>query len=435
MPPYDQSRELSRRAHNLIPGGAQVYSKGDDQFPELAPGFIQSGKGARVLDVDGNEFLDWGMGLRSVILGHAYESVLEAVRSHLAMGSNHSRPHPVEVDLAERLTRLIPCAEMVKFGKNGSDATSAAVRLARAYTGRDLIARCEDHPFFSVEDWFIGDTPCGAGVPEAVRRLTLRFPYNDLDGAARLFREHRGRIAGLILEPAACEEPRQGYLAELRRLCASEGALLIFDEMITGFRFAPGGAQARYGVTPDLAAFGKALANGFSVSALAGRRDVMELGGLRHGKERVFLLSTTHGGEIHSLAAALATVKVIASQDVCGHVARIGARLRDGLRALAAEAGVTVRAEGIDSIPYLSFPDARGREWPELRTLFLQETIRRGVLMATLSPSYSHTDGDVDFTLDAARGAFQVLRGAIERGTTAELLVGPAVKPVLRRFN
>ena len=255
--------------------------------------------------------------------------VVQAVQQELCRGANFTRPSPLEVACAKQFLDLIDSAEMVKFCKDGSDATSGAVRLARAYTGRDLIACCADHPFFSVDDWFIGTTPMNAGIPEIVRQLTLTFRYNDLASAEALFQRYPGQIAALILEPARTAEPEDGYLQALQRLCHANGALLILDEMITGFRWHNGGAQKVYGIVPDLSAFGKALANGFSVSALAGRREFMRLGGLDHcDRPRVFLLSTTHGAETHALAAAIATMQVYAREAVIEHLYGQGTRLR-----------------------------------------------------------------------------------------------------------
>src|SRR5262249_936668 len=291
---FSRSREMQSRSHRLIPGGAHTYAKGDDQYPEQAPGFLARGQGCHVWDMDGNEFIEYGMGLRSVTLGHAFAPVLEAVTRQLQCGANFTRPAAIEVECAEWLLGLIEGADMAKFAKNGSDVTTAAVKLARAHTGRDLVAICKDQPFFSTDDWFIGTTAMAAGIPQSIRAMTLSFRYNDLDSVDTLFRRYPGQIAGLVLEPAAAQEPAPGFLEGLRARCDAEGAILIFDEMITGFRWHRGGAQKLYGVVPDLSAFGKAIANGFSVSALVGKRELMELGGIRHEKERVFLLSTTH---------------------------------------------------------------------------------------------------------------------------------------------
>lgn len=428
---------LQERAHHLIPGGCHTYAKGDDQYPVLAPGFIARGLGCRVWDTDGREYIEYGMGNRAVGLGHGYPPVLRAVQRELLRGGNFTRPSPLEVACAEQFLALIDGAEMVKFCKDGSDATSGAVRLARAYTGRDLIACCADHPFFSTDDWFIGTTPVNAGVPEAVRRMTVTFRYNDLASAAALFDRHPGKIAALILEPARTEEPQAGYLHALLRLCHAHGALLILDEMITGFRWHNGGGQKLYGIVPDLSAFGKAFANGFSVSALAGKREFMRLGGLdHHDRPRVFLLSTTHGAETHALAAAIATMEVYQREGVIEHLYRQGTRLEQLAGEVIRRNGLSEFVKIMGSPCCLSYAtlDQEGRPSQAFRTLFLQETIRRGVLMPSLVVSYSHTDHDIDLTVAAIDGALEVYRRALDDGVE-RYLVGRPSQPVYRRYN
>lgn len=430
------SPSLQVRAHQLIPGGCHTYAKGDDQYPVLAPAFIARGAGCRVWAADGRQFIEYGMGNRAVGLGHAYPAVVEAVQRELLRGSNFTRPSPLEVACAESFLDLVDGAEMVKFCSDGSDATSGAIRLARAYTGRDLIACCADHPFFSTDDWFIGTTPMNAGIPEAIRQLTVTFRYNDLAGVEALFEQYPGRIAALILEPARTEDPPAGYLQALQRLCHANGALLILDEMITGFRWHNGGAQKVYGIRPDLATFGKALANGFSVSALAGRRELMRLGGLDHDRPRVFLLSTTHGAETHALAAAIATMEVYRREGVIEHLYRQGARLRQEVEEVVRRHGLTEFIKLLGRPCCLSYatlgPD--GRPSQAFRTLFLQETIRRGVLMPSLVVSYSHGDADIDLTVAAIDGALGVYRRALEEGVERHL-VGRPSQTVYRRYN
>jgi glutamate-1-semialdehyde 2,1-aminomutase len=434
---FRKSDELRARAHRLIPAGCHTYSKGDDQFPQLSPGFLVSGKGSTVIDVDGNEFLDWGMGLRSVILGHAYEPVLATVRETIERGCNFTRPSLFEADLAEILVELIPCAEMVKFAKNGSDVTTAAVKLARAYTGRDVIVRCVDHPFFSVDDWFIGDTVVDAGVPGVTKTLTKHFRYNDLADLERVLEENRGKVACIILEAATTEHPQPGFLEGVRRLADSHSTVLIFDEIICGFRWHPRGAQTYYGVTPDLATFGKAISNGFALAALVGKSELMQLGGLHHDKPRVFLLSTTNGGETHALAAGITTVSILSKGEVTTHIWRIGQQLVDGFNRLARELHIDshARMAGVPCSPYQLFLDGSGKVDLHLRTLYLQEMIRRGVLPPYFAISLAHSEADVERTLDASRAALLVVRQAVEHGTTDGLLIGPAVKPVFRKYN
>ena len=357
------SRELHARALRRIPGGSHTYSKGDDQFPANAPSLIERGEGCWCWDPDGGKWLDFGMGLRAVILGHAYEPVLESVRRELARGSNFTRPAPLEGELAERLSGIVACAEMSKFAKNGSDVTTAATRLARAFTGRDLVAACRANPFYSFDDWWIGRTETNSGVPSLVSDLTLLFDYNRIDTLERIFDEHPGRIACVMLEPVALEPPKDEFLRRTVDLAHKHGALVVFDEMISGFRYHLGGAQAMYDVTPDLATFGKAMGNGFSVAALCGRADVMRLGGLEHDRERVFLLSATHGGETHELAAALTAIDEMQRHDVAGHVARLGRRLKEGVNRAAADAGLggVVECIGYDASPVIVTRDGAGK--------------------------------------------------------------------------
>ncbi len=434
---FAASDALRQRAHAMIPGGAHTYAKGDDQYPALAPGFLRRGYGCRVWDVDGTEYIEYGMGNRAVGLGHCYPSVVEAARRALDFGCNFTRPTPFETDCAEMFLDSIPAAEMVKFCKDGSDATSAAVRLARAYTGRELIAICADHPFFSTDDWFIGTTPVNDGVPKSVRDLTVSFRYDDIADARALFARYGGRIAAVILEPARGEDPAPGYLAALRDLTHRDGALFILDEMITGFRWSRGGGQQVYGIEPDLATFGKAMGNGFSVSALCGKREFMRLGGLEHtDRKRVFLLSTTHGAETHALAATTETMRVYRDEPVIDHLHDIGAALRRGLDDAIAGHGLQshVRLTGRDCCIAYQTLDTEGVASQPFRSLLLQETIRRGVLAPSLVVSYSHQTADIDATVAAFDGALKVYRHALEDGVE-RYLVGRPSQVVYRSYN
>jgi glutamate-1-semialdehyde 2,1-aminomutase len=431
---YAASRELSRRAHQLIPGGAHTYAKGDDQYPEQAPGFIAEGRGCHVRDVDGNEFIEYGMGLRAVTLGHAYEPVVRAAARQMELGNNYTRPAPVEVECAEKLLSMVPGAEQVKFAKDGSTVITAATKLARAYTGRSKVAYCIDHPFFSYNDWFIGGFEMSAGIPPEHRSLVTTFHYNDLDSLRRVFDEHPGEIACILMEPERDRPPEDDFLRRARDLAHDHGALMILDEMITGFRWHNGGAQTLYGVQPDLAGFGKALANGFAVSALTGRREIMQLGGWDHDRDRVFLLSTTHGAENHALAASIATMEVYEREDVIGTLRRRGERLRDGCNAVARELGVQHSFEVTGHPANLVYVtrDQQGRPSQPFRTLFMQEIIRRGILGPSFVISYSHSEADVDRTIEATRGALEVYRRGLEDGVET-VLEGRPVQPVDRR--
>lgn len=433
---FTRSREYQVKSHHLIPGGAHTYAKGDDQYPELAPGFIVRGEGCHVWDVDDNEYIEYGMGLRSVTLGHGYRSVVEAAYRQMQLGVNFVRPSIIEVEAAEHLLTLLGAGEMVKFGKNGSDVTTAAVKLARAHTGRDMIAICAEHPFFSVDDWFIGSTAMAAGIPESTRAATVKFHYNDIASLAALFERYPNQIAGVVMEAETVEPPRDGFLQQVQRLCHRHGALFILDEIITGFRWHVRGAQFVHDIQPDLSTFGKALGNGFSISALVGRRDVMELGGLHHDKERVFLLSTTYGAETSSLAAALEVMRIYEQEPVIEHLHRQGNRLIDGVNDAIAENELEEYFQLAGrpcNLIYVTRDAARERS-QAFRTLFLQETIKRGLLMPSLVVSYAHTDEDIDRTIAGIAGALRVYRQALDGGVE-RFLVGRPVKPVFRTFN
>src|SRR5437868_11709075 len=412
-----ETRTLQRRAHRLIPGGSHTYAKGDDQYPESAPPFIARGEGSRVWDLEGNEYIEYGMGLRSVTLGHAFPPVIAAVKEDLSGGCNFTRPSHREVEAAEDFLGCVSTAEMVKFAKNGSDATTAAVKLARAYTGRDLVAIC-DQAFFSTDDWFIGSTPMSRGVPRAIRDLTVKFRFNDGSSLERLFLEKPGQIACVVLEAETATAPRPGFLAEVRSLCDRFGALMVLDEMITGFRWDLGGAQRTYDVVPDLSTFGKAIANGFPLAAVAGKAEIMDLGGIGHSAERVFLLSTTHGAETHSLVAAIATMRVYQDEPVIATLHARGDRLRSGIESVALRHGVQDHLQVLGRSCNLIYV-TRGLDLAPsqtYRTLFMQELIARGVLAPSFVVSYSHSNDDIDRTIDAIDGAAAVYACALNDG-------------------
>ena len=435
---FSKGRAIQERLHRIVPGASHTYSKGEDQFPALSPPVMARADGAYCWDVDGNRFIDWGMGNRVIILGHNYPAVNEAVKRQIDIGLNFTRPGVLEAETAEYLLALWPWFDMVKFGKNGSDVTTAAVKLARAATGRKYIARCADHPFFSIHDWFIGTTEMSAGIPEEESRYTVGFRYNDVSSVEALFSEYPGQIAGLILEPVKNDEPVDDFLQKLRAIATREGAVLIFDEMISGMKFDIRGAHHRYGVYPDLATFGKAISNGFCFSVLAGKREIMELGGLRHDKARVFLLSQTHSSETTGLAACRATLDECQRVDISTHVWGTGRRLVEGVRQLAADEKVDcfVRAIGFDCNPQILCTRSDGAYWPALHTSFHEEVISHGVLIPWTTITYSHRDGELARTFEALQAGMRKVRNIVERNLPVEqTFTGPAVKPVFRRFN
>jgi glutamate-1-semialdehyde 2,1-aminomutase len=400
------------------------------------PSYIVRGKGSHIWDVDGNEFVEYGNGIRSVGLGHAFEPVVKAVRDQLQFGTNFVRPAKIELDAAEEFLSVIDGAEMVKFAKDGSDAVNGAIKLARAATGRDMVAICANHPFFSVDDWFIGSTPMAGGIPDFIKEKTLKFFYNDLDSAQKLFDQYPGQIACVLLEAEKYEAPNDDFLHKLRDLCHKNGALFILDEMITGFRWHLGGAQKKFDIVPDLSTWGKALANGFSVSALAGKKEFMELGGLHHNKERVFLISTTHGGETHGLAAAIATIKYYKDHDVISVLYEQGRKLEEGINKASADAGTRDQVKVIGPHCCSVFTSSDGDKKPSqpFRTLLIQELMKRGLMMPSTIVTYSHTDEDIQNTIERFYEALLVYKKALDEGVD-KYLIGKSVQPVWRKFN
>jgi len=431
---FDRSNAAQQRLHDLVPGGAHTYARGPDQYPEQMAPVLTRGLGARVWDVDGNCFVEYGMGLRSVTLGHAFPPVVAAVAAAAAAGTSFSRPTALELAAAEDFLTLVPGAEMVKFAKNGSDVTTAAIKLARAATGRDVVALA-DQPFYSVDDWFIGGTAMNAGIPAAVRHQIDHFAYNDLASLEQLFDRHDGQVAAVLMEAAtATAEPAPGYLEAVRALCDRHGTVLVFDEMITGFRWAAGGAQSVYGVTPDLSCWGKAMGNGVAISALAGRRELMELGGLRTTQDRVFLLSTTHGPETTGLAAFRAVAQAYRESDPVAAMQAAGERLAAGVAERAAAAGLAAHVGTVGRPACLVYwtRDREQQASQAYRTVFIAGLLQGGVLGQSFVTSAAHTETDLDLTLAAVEHALVDYRRALEDGVET-VLHGRPVAPALRR--
>lgn len=427
----------SERINHVIPGGAHTYSRGDDQFPSNAPQLLAKGEGAYVWDADGNKFLDYGMALRAVTLGYGYPRVAEAAIKEIRKGNNLTRASLIELEAAETMVGLIDGMDMIKFGKNGSTVTTAAVKLARAFTGKKYIARCLQHPFFSYDDWFIGDTILKRGIPDEFSSLTLNFNFNDMGSAEKLFNDYKDKISCIILEPAATQEPKNDFLHKLKDLCHKNGAVFILDEMITGFRWDLKGAQHYYNIIPDLCTFGKGMANGFSVAALMGKREIMELGSIKTmGAERVFLISTTHGAEMSGMGALVEAIKVYQELDVIKHFWDYGTKLINGINNISKELGMDefFKIEGVPVSPNYVTNNKEKIHSTEFRTLFSQEMIKNNVLMPWIAISFSHHDTELDITLEAVRRSLLVYREAIENGVD-KYLVGPAIKGVFRKYN
>jgi glutamate-1-semialdehyde 2,1-aminomutase/spore coat polysaccharide biosynthesis protein SpsF len=424
-----ESERWWERREGLIPAGTMTLSKGPTQFVNgVAPKYLDRGLGSHVWDVDGNEYIDYPMGLGAVTLGHRHPEVNEAIRGQLEdSGISFTLMHPLEVRLAEKLREVVPCCEMVRFGKNGSDATSAAVRAARAYTGRPMIARCGYHGW---QDWSI-DASYGIrsrGVPAEVQELTVSFRYNDPASLEALFAAHPDRIGGVILEPMTTTLPREGFLERVKEIAHRNGAVLIFDEVITGFRLARGGAQEYFGVIPDLATMGKGLGNGMPISLVLGKAEVMRV------FEEIFF-SFTFGGETLSLAAALKVIEIMEREDFWSHTTALGTRLQDGFRQLAAEFGLSEVADcaGLPQWTVVSFKAHGSIEPLLLKSLFQQELLKRGVLFSgSQFISLSHTREDIDRTIEGYREALKVVRFGIDNDCVAHLLQGRPIEPVFR---
>jgi glutamate-1-semialdehyde 2,1-aminomutase len=422
---------------DIIPGGAHTYSKGPDQFSFNTPATIQRGSGCRVLGSDGRWYLDWGMGLTSVSIGHANQEVCDAVTEEIRKGVNFIRPAELERVAAERFLKVFG-ADMVKFCKNGSVATTAAVKLARAHTGKGLVAVPREHPFFSYDDWFIGTTAADAGIPAEHKTLTLRFGYNDLDSLRVLFEAHGSNIACVMLEPVKFDAPAPGFLQGIRELCDKYGAVLVLDETVSGLKWAMRGGAEYFGVRPDLSVWGKGLANGFSACALSGDRAIMALGGSNPTGQRVFLISTTHGAESSALAAMIATLAIFERDDVIAGNWRRGARLKAGIEQLITKHGLGGKfvIEGYPCLLLFGWKGMAEVDALAWKTFVMQELVKEGVLsQGVMYPTPSHDDEVIASTIHAFDLVLQRVATVHARGTLDGALLGPAIRPVFRPFQ
>jgi len=423
---YTRSNEMLDRALRHIPIGSQTFSKSHVQYPRgAAPMFLDRGKGSHVWDVDGHEYVDFVNGLLPVILGYCDPDVDAAIRTQMEKGVSFTLPTALETELAKLLAELIPCAEMSRFFKNGSDATSAAIRVARSVTGRNRVAVCGYHGW---QDWYIGSTLRNKGVPEVTRNLTSTFVYNDLYSLHALLNDHPGEFAAVIMEPMNVAEPQDDFLAKCRDLAHQHGALFVFDEVISGFRFHIGGAQTMYGVTPDLAAFGKSMGNGYPISALVGKAEYMK------EMEEVFL-SGTFGGEALSLTASIATIRKMQREPVHETIAKTGEVVRQNADRLIEKHGLghCLSTSGHPTWTFLNFKDTPEATLWEIKTLYLQEVLALGILtLGTHNISYSHTPDDVSKLAAAQDFAFGRIREAFDSPRFLDYLAGPALVPLFR---
>jgi glutamate-1-semialdehyde 2,1-aminomutase len=450
--------DYSSRLHNVIPGGAHTYSRGDDQFPYNAPKILERGEGAYVFDPEGKKYLDYGMGLRSVNIGYGNKEVADAVYREAIKGNNLTRASLTELEAAELFVDTIPSVEMVKFAKHGSTVTTAAMKLARAYTGRRYIAIPKEQPFFSFDDWFIGTTVMERGVLPESALFTLRFSYGDIDSLADLFNQYSGQIAGVMLEPATtkgpcnsscsslgtnqicaqCPNNSENFLHKVKRLCQSNGTVFILDEMITGFRWHFNGAQTYFGIEPDLTTFGKAMANGFAVAALGGKKEIMDLGSIKNeGQERLFLTSTTHGAEMSALAAFIKTMEILQRDKVVEHFWNYGNKLINGFNEIAKKKGIAefVYMEGYPCSPNYITKDKFGAVSLPLRTLFAEKMMESNIIMPYIAVSASHGDSELNLTLEAVDKALTTYAEVLDKTNLDGVLKSTPIKPVFRKYN
>lgn len=446
---------FKERLHKVIPGGAHTYSRGDDQFPSNAPSIIARGNGAYIYDINDMPYLDYGMGLRSVNIGYGNREIADAAYGEIIKGNNLTRASLTELLAAELLVSLVPSIEMVKFAKHGSTVTTAALKLSRAFTGRKYIAIPAEQPFFSFDDWFIGSTSIKLGTLEEASSFTLKFQYNDIESLERLFIEYPNQIAAVMLEPATVQSPcsdecikqevgcngckniQNNFLHKVRALTIANGSLMILDEMITGFRWHLNGAQSFYNIVPDLCTFGKAMANGFAVAALGGRREIMNLGGIQEiGAERLFLTSTTHGAEMSALGAFIKTVEIMKRENVINHFWVYGRKMMNGMNQIASDLGISDKfyVEGYACSPTYVTKDNNGNVSLQFRTLFAQEMIKNKVIMPYIAISLAHSQRELQLTFDALRKALIVYKRALENGIE-NYLESEVIKPVFRQFN
>ena len=437
------SKKFKNKIHKLIPGGAHTYSKGDDQFPENSPSAFLKGRGSYIWDLDNNKYLDCSMGLSSVTLGHAYPQVINGVKRELKKGTNFQRPSIKELEIAELFLKQIKFHDRIKFSKNGSTATTAAVKLARAKTGRDLIAVPYDHPFYSYDDWFIGQTNCNKGIPKAIKDLTVTFKGCDIDSLEKLFKKYKNKIACVITEPERpvcntvcdCKIPVKNFLKKAYNLTKKNGAMFILDEMITGYKSHFPGSSVKYNIEADLITWGKSISNGFSFSALTGKKKIMDLGSIKKRQEKVFLISTTHGAETHSIQAAIETLKIFKNKKIVEYKKSIGDYFLENIKDVIKENNLEKYIKTVDCnwFPQVVFYNRKLNVCDGLKTLIMQEMFKRKILFqGFLIPSFSHNKRDINQIAKSFDEVLKIYKKALKNGYK-KYLYGEKIKPVFRK--
>ena len=426
MSTFKKSEELLAREMKVSPLAAQTFSKSYRYFCRgIAPSYMDHGEGCYVYDVDGNKFIDYMCALGPITVGYNIPEVNEAVINQVKKFASGSLQSELEVELAEKLCQIVPCAEMVRFVKNGGDATTSAIRLARAYTGRDIVLMSGYH---GMHDWSIGASDNHKGVPEAVRKLTINFSYNDLEDLENKLKANE--VAAVILEPIQSNGPKEGYLAGVKELAHKYGAILIFDEVVSGFRYALGGASELFHVTPDLAAFGKGMANGYAISAVAGRKDLLEQ--IEHG---VFV-STTFGGDSIPMAASLATIKILEQPGFYEKLTKVGEIQRNGIVELINKYNLNdvLSVSGMSAHAGVAFEGHGSLNYLDIQSVYSQTMIENGILVfAIYNLSGSHTEKEAERYLDATDKAFALIRKVVDNDSLGGILKGGKVDPVFKR--
>lgn len=424
-PRYHRSTEFLLRAERSIPLGSQTFSKSKVQYPVgNAPLFIDRGKGTFVWDIDGNKYIDLVNGLASVTIGYCNKFIDSDVKKQMKKGTIFTLPGILEAEVAELIIQTVPSAEMVRFAKNGSDATTAAIRLARAYTNRDEIAICGYH---SWQDWYIGTTSMNRGVPESIKNLSHTFKYNDIASLENIFNSYPKKIAAIIMEPMNSEYPKDNFLQKVKDLAEKNGAVLIFDETITGYRYSRGGAQYEFGVIPDLTTLGKGIANGYPLSALAGKKDIMK------DLEKVFF-SGTFGGELLSLAAAKSVIQMHIKSDVTSEISRIGMRVSQELEKIILNhnLGDFLNLTGHPTWKFINWYGTSTLSVPQIKTYFMQEMFKKGILvLSTHNNSLSLTGNIADRVICVYDEVLRDISQSISNNSIQRKLHSPPIEPLL----
>tara|TARA_B100001013_G_C24612481_1_gene443778 strand:- start:163 stop:1485 length:1323 start_codon:yes stop_codon:yes gene_type:complete len=434
---FKNSNLYRKKIHNYIVAGSHTYSKGDDQFPLLSPAAISYGKGSSIWDIDGNKYIDCTLGLGSISIGHASSTIVKAVIKEAKKGVNFQRPSKIELDVAKEFLSILPNMDLIKFAKNGSSVTTAAVKLSRSYTGKDIVAFPKDHPFYSFDDWFICAKEINSGIPRDIKKFSVTYDSRDPDSLNNIFKKYKNKIACVITEAENLVPISKDYILEIEKITKKNKAVFIIDEMLSGFRSDFPGSYTKFKLNPDLTTWGKAIGNGFSFCALAGKKKIMELGGIKQiSKPRVFLLSSTHGAETIGLAAGKAVIKIYKEKNVIGHNKKIIKKLYSSITETINKFYLYdyIKVHYSDWRIYIEFLDNKKEISNIFKTLFMQEMIKNGVLFQSLFlPCYSHTFSDIKKISLAFKRSCQVYKFALERGIN-QFLHGKPIKNVFRKY-